>query len=269
MFRRIIAVCTAFLLSSTMVFAHSGRTDAYGGHYDLDIGEYHYHHGFPAHQHINGVCPYDFKDSTNHNNSNSNSINSIVPNTVGKKAYKNPIAMCICLAILTIFLIIYILKRSMPYSNVKIQFYDNADNSFNITEIERAVEASRVAKLSKISTSPLEKHSFVHEFVDPRLIYKRRGDFEIDNDGRLYYKRMSVDIYIASSGKGKCYHFKQGCSQAFRTVNITDFLLSDNYNALSPCLKCASAHPYLPIWFYHYLEYYKPDKHQINSLLRC
>lgn len=37
--------------------AHPGGTDANGGHYEN--GEYHYHHGYPAHQHTNGVCPYD------------------------------------------------------------------------------------------------------------------------------------------------------------------------------------------------------------------
>lgn len=46
--------------------AHSGRTDANGGHYNHSTGEYHYHHGHPAHQHINGECPYDFDDQTNH-----------------------------------------------------------------------------------------------------------------------------------------------------------------------------------------------------------
>ena len=39
--------------------AHSGRTDSYGGHYDYSTGEYHYHHGYSAHQHINGLCPYE------------------------------------------------------------------------------------------------------------------------------------------------------------------------------------------------------------------
>lgn len=52
--------------------AHKGRTDEYGGHYDRSTGEYHYHHGFEAHQHydINGDgipdCPYDYEDRTNH-----------------------------------------------------------------------------------------------------------------------------------------------------------------------------------------------------------
>lgn len=49
------------------VFAHSGRTDSNGGHYDTSTGEYHYHHGYSAHQHTNGVCPYEYDDKTSHN----------------------------------------------------------------------------------------------------------------------------------------------------------------------------------------------------------
>lgn len=51
--------------------AHAGRTDASGGHIDSGTGKYHYHHGYPAHNHYdldgNGTidCPYDFDDKTN------------------------------------------------------------------------------------------------------------------------------------------------------------------------------------------------------------
>lgn len=49
-----------------VAFAHPGGTDSAGGHYDTETGEYHYHHGHPAHQHKNGVCPYgDYGDSDN------------------------------------------------------------------------------------------------------------------------------------------------------------------------------------------------------------
>ena len=46
------------------VYAHQGRTDAYGGHRDNQnksgLGSYHYHcGGHPAHLHTNGVCPYE------------------------------------------------------------------------------------------------------------------------------------------------------------------------------------------------------------------
>ena len=49
--------------SCVAVFAHPGKTDSDGGHFDRSTGEYHYHHGYPAHQHENGTCPYDFKNN--------------------------------------------------------------------------------------------------------------------------------------------------------------------------------------------------------------
>lgn len=49
-----------------MAEAHTGRTDGAGGHNDNINGGYHYHHGYPAHQHKNGVCPYDYNDNTEH-----------------------------------------------------------------------------------------------------------------------------------------------------------------------------------------------------------
>lgn len=50
-------------MCSVPTYAHSGRTDAYGGHHDYKnksgLGSYHYHcGGHPAHLHTNGVCPY-------------------------------------------------------------------------------------------------------------------------------------------------------------------------------------------------------------------
>ena len=51
------------IVISTSAFAHSGRTDASGGHRDnknvSGLGSYHYHcGGFPAHLHVQGYCPY-------------------------------------------------------------------------------------------------------------------------------------------------------------------------------------------------------------------
>lgn len=67
----LLSVCVATILA----FAHGGKTDANGGHYDRSTGEYHYHHGYPAHQHTNGVCPYDYDDKTNHSSGGSSSNN--------------------------------------------------------------------------------------------------------------------------------------------------------------------------------------------------
>jgi hypothetical protein len=45
--------------------AHSGSLDGKGGHRSTSTGDYHYHHGYPAHSHENGICPYNFDDKTN------------------------------------------------------------------------------------------------------------------------------------------------------------------------------------------------------------
>ena len=64
---------------SISALAHSGRTDINGGHTVSKTGEYHYHHGYPAHDHYDmdgdGIkdCPYNSDDKTNHNSGSSNS----------------------------------------------------------------------------------------------------------------------------------------------------------------------------------------------------
>lgn len=64
--------------------AHKGKTDVYGGHYDRSTGEYHYHHGFDAHQHYDmdgdGIpdCPYDYEDRTNHTSGTSSGASRTV-----------------------------------------------------------------------------------------------------------------------------------------------------------------------------------------------
>lgn len=69
----IVALCISLL--AIVVSAHPGRTDYNGGHYDHSTGEYHYHHGYPAHDHydMDGDgdidCPYKFNDKANHNSS--------------------------------------------------------------------------------------------------------------------------------------------------------------------------------------------------------
>lgn len=61
----LIAICCVY----TTVFAHAGGTDSSGGHWDRSSNEYHYHHGHPSHQHVNGSCPYAFSDLTDQNTS--------------------------------------------------------------------------------------------------------------------------------------------------------------------------------------------------------
>lgn len=73
-FKRILATVIALILTLPIllltVWAHPGGTDSAGGHTDHDTGEYHYHHGYPAHDHADTdgdgyvECPYrpDWED---------------------------------------------------------------------------------------------------------------------------------------------------------------------------------------------------------------
>ena len=78
--RRIFIAALIILLFcslSSSALAHSGKTDARGGHYNRSTGEYHYHHGYSAHDHWDMDddgdldCPYDFDDATNHSRGES------------------------------------------------------------------------------------------------------------------------------------------------------------------------------------------------------
>lgn len=55
----ILFVLIIIIVLLPLSLAHKGRTDSNGGHYDSSTGEYHYHHGYSAHRHINGLCPYE------------------------------------------------------------------------------------------------------------------------------------------------------------------------------------------------------------------
>lgn len=80
--KKIFLAISAFAMIASVVlisYAHSGRTDGAGGHTDHSTGEYHYHHGCPAHDHydMDGDgdidCPYEYDNRTDHGSLNSNS----------------------------------------------------------------------------------------------------------------------------------------------------------------------------------------------------
>lgn len=69
-FISLFSLAFIFIFSIT-TFAHSGRTDSQGGHHDYINGGYHFHHGYPAHDHPNGECPYSNVKNNGYNNENN------------------------------------------------------------------------------------------------------------------------------------------------------------------------------------------------------
>lgn len=125
--------CVAFLIVLLLIFsvsAHPGKTDSNGGHRDSSTGEYHYHHGYPAHQHtdLDGDgkkdCPYHFDDQTGqHSGSSLNSSSTSSSNSANassgesmpqaeNKAKLSALEIIICsivpLIILPFFLLIFV-----------------------------------------------------------------------------------------------------------------------------------------------------------------
>ena len=55
--KKVVFTFLITLFMPSIVFAHSGGTDANGGHKN-ENGWYHYHHGYLAHTHYQDICPY-------------------------------------------------------------------------------------------------------------------------------------------------------------------------------------------------------------------
>lgn len=67
-FFKIILIFFLIILNINFAYAHPGGTDSNGGHHVTATGEYHYHHGYPPHDHVNGICPYRNDNKTGINN---------------------------------------------------------------------------------------------------------------------------------------------------------------------------------------------------------
>lgn len=92
---KLITITTIFIIfmlfATSLSYAHSGKTDANGGHKDNQnksgLGSYHYHcGGYPAHLHPNGVCPYKSGSSSSKSSSSSSSEKS---STTNKRSNSN------------------------------------------------------------------------------------------------------------------------------------------------------------------------------------
>lgn len=117
-----VVLCAAMCLFIIVASAHSGKTDSYGGHYDNSSGEYHYHHGYSAHQHedIDGDgivdCPFDFDDKTNHNDSyNNDTVSDNTQNMVQRNKLSFGDIILIVLKIIGISSLILVLGCSVLY----------------------------------------------------------------------------------------------------------------------------------------------------------
>lgn len=148
-----LCILTVIFLTLT-VQAHPGRTDANGGHYDHSTGEYHYHHGYPAHQHTNGKCPYNFDDKTSHDGGgNSNGISGIFFGNSSNNSSSNSSddSWWGWLVLIAIIIIILVVRYNMKSSS------NEQKSSVSMGSVSSSVSSS--SQLTLLSVSNQENHT--------------------------------------------------------------------------------------------------------------
>lgn len=215
---RIVSLFLALSLCVCSVLAHSGKTDGKGGHYDNTNGEYHYHHGYPAHQHTDGVCPYDFDDKTNHDSSGS----STPPSTTTAEKNESTGGLSVWVVLLLIFLLpIFALAAWAIFCIVK-------------RRIIRAYKRRRfLAKYGGLSLDDIAPPPSHRDYIGKDCLPHRVG----------YLGRDDYTVYVAATGR--VYHANPHCGSTHGTPeNIA------NCRSLRPCAHCVCDAPPDLEWYY-------------------
>lgn len=211
--------------------AHSGRTDGKGGHYDHSTGEYHYHHGYPPHDHkdMDGDgkvdCPYKFDDQTDHNSGTENSGNGggsnsgavanpptnppKQPQISEGKDHSGNIWVTVYLWIIVLVILAFCWR--------------GISTIFSILAERRKQKKENKRILEKIGIPNLKV---------PWDISLVEDGLPICGDKSEYAPHGEYTMYL--SGNGGMFHAKYGCSNARKPVH-----LFEAFEKYKPCGKCA------------------------------
>ena len=207
-------------------FAHSGRTDEYGGHWDNTTGEYHYHHGYPAHQHINGICKYNYVDNTEHKTGTTEYDHS------NNSPVKSDDVKYIALIIFSVIVVLLFISGSLYYKYRKYKEQKELEEKQIQEEIRFNEEKKRMTEIYGGKS--------IKDFVDIP-----EGSM-IDSDGlprnigsNLKYD-WGNDYTFYASFNGKKYH-TANCRYANKLYPKNAYVIL--INDYSPCSFC---NPKLP-----------------------
>ena len=190
----ILLVVISIISIGINAYAHSGRTDANGGHRDnknkSGLGSYHYHcGGNPAHLHTNGVCPYSSSKSSTSSSSSSSKSTSTSTNT-STKAKTEP-------------------KSTVP-----------ATIDVTGIQINENVESLKIGE-TKILTAVITPDNATNK----EITWKSSDDSiaTISTTGEINPKKLGVVYITASSSNGKTDSIKIEIKEEekMENVNIT------------------------------------------------
>lgn len=271
----VLSLLSVFIISLIIpVFAHPGSLDENGGHYDRSTGEYHYHHGYSAHQHENGECPYDFKDNvdddyTPNNNSSSNNHTypdesiTIEPTTKqvsasnGIREVEGFLILFLIIAFLVVFL--YVLrgvsflietKKKNQQQADAIYIYNNERLSiFPLIKMRKIISA-RYDEINKnISQNKINIRKWNIQNVDLYLLsHHLPDDVELDSNFNIIYKEATQERPF---GKYTLYctfdelHFDFNCKGGMPHNSLKN---KESYFSRFPlCKKCISKYKEMDI----------------------
>lgn len=262
----VISLCALLVISG---YAHSGKTDASGGHIDSSTGEYHYHHGYSAHSHYDMDedgdldCPYDFDDKTGINsgnsspssNRNSNNDNVIIKTEVVTKTVTKEVPFipswvywviaALCVAIVIMFFIVRTKCNKIKRLHQKA-IDDEAQVRAGIGALHNAI-AKKYGNdyLYRISNAP------DGDYVDTDLL-PHSANYSVNPSNDRYTFFLGGSPYNYSS---KFHH--SSCRYARSAYEINAYTLN-RYRRYQSCTICSPAQK-LPKtkWVDEYLKHYE------------
>lgn len=253
---RCICLSLALVLCTVLVAAHSGGTDSKGGHYNHSTGEYHYHHGYPAHQHTGGVCPYDFDNETGQSNGSSgvngnlngkSSVSDITSNASFTFGQHSDISSDDDSVWLLFLIAVFVL------SPVFSAIYDYRAKKKRNAEIAEVIKATEFATLQRSCKEKLdrERTEFLRAYQGHRLseaVPPPNVDDHIGPDGLPCGDgtgRWGTAYTVYVTYHSKVYHRRSVCGTACGTpTNIT------RTYGLRPCSRCCKSAPPDLTWYY-------------------
>ncbi len=249
-----IALLSAFLLSA-VVFAHPGQTDEDGGHYDRSTGEYHYHHGYPAHLHTGGQCPHEFDDRTGWNSGPSSSNSDTKFFDWSDPSNSWGIIILFCVLPFPIIFGIFILSDKRKSRKCARSVAEEESRKAQALRDAIPVFKTKVNALredyNELQTSLLTK-----QFLSPRVVAKVPEDSFVDSSWRPHQfgaSTLADDKYYFAFNKSTSVIHRPTCTYAtgLPLMNIMDITQSDDYchprQYSRPCQHCK---PVLPGTFW-------------------
>ena len=233
--------------------AKSARTDSKGGNYDHSTGKYHFHHGYPAHQHVNGICPYNFDDKTGEGSGTSGGGSSVtsgggsgepIPSSAaadGSPGFSIPIPVIVVGCFIGFYALLYLFA---VFSN-KIQ----------TRKYKRQWDAKRKELLDLYGGKTKRKLAAECGMPDGIEIGPDGLPKEVNSSGW----GDSLTFYVSPSGQA--YHRRPTCTKSASIPTHAAKLGSRR-----PCSKCYPCAPNME-WYWAYRRIMRQlEEYKVNTL---